>query len=44
MQPNPLKPNCVFCGNWFSNYESIVTHEVLKDEVDENESNIYGEN
>jgi len=19
-----LKPNCVFCGNWFSNYEDIL--------------------
>lgn len=23
-----LKPNCVFCGNWFSNYEDILIKEL----------------
>lgn len=28
-QPNAgqLKHNCVFCGNWFSNYEDILIEE-----------------
>lgn len=27
-QPKELKSNCVFCGNWFSNYEDILINEI----------------
>lgn len=27
IQPDPPRANCVFCGNWFSNYESVIIQE-----------------
>lgn len=26
-QPKELKSNCIFCGNWFSNYEERLIEE-----------------
>ena len=44
-----LKPTCVFCGNFFSNYEDILIQEDKEQfNLDimeaQNESNIYGRN
>lgn len=46
-QPDELKNNCVFCGDWFSNYEDILIAEdaerfiINMKEIDkQNESNI----
>lgn len=46
-QPDELKNNCVFCGNWFSNYEDILIAEDaerfiihMKESEKRNESNI----
>ena len=47
MQPSPLKENCPFCGNYFSNYENIIIAEhidITVEEVKSNESNIHGRN
>lgn len=27
LQSDPPKANCFFCGNWFSNYESVIIQE-----------------
>lgn len=40
-----LKSNCLFCGDWFSNYEDILIQEeaersILNIEEKKNESNI----
>ena len=43
MQPIPLPMNCVFCGNWFSNYELIMIKnfkDLEREDQKENESNI----
>ena len=46
-QPDKLKSNCVFCGNWFSNYENILITEDaerflihMKESEKQNENNI----
>ena len=31
-QPKPLKPNCPFCGDMFSNFESITIEEYKEHE------------
>ena len=49
IQPNDnLKSNCIFCGNWFSNYEEKLIEEDaerfvlhMKESELQNESNIY---
>ena len=51
MQPKDnLKSNCIFCGNWFSNYEEKLIEEDaerfvlhMKESELQNESNIYRE-
>ena len=44
-QPYPLKTNCVFCGDYFSNIEAIMVYEAMKkNELEgemKNEDNIY---
>ena len=37
MQPTPPSPNCMFCGNWFSNYENVVI-ETFKETTEANRS------
>lgn len=45
IQPFPLKTNCPFCGNYFSNYEEIIIKETKEQmEGEKNESNLYGKN
>lgn len=31
IQPTPLRPNCPFCGDWFSNYESVIIQQEKND-------------
>ena len=36
LQPAPLKTNCAFCGDWFSNFSSVaiqIQKEQFADEV-----------
>ena len=46
-QPDDLRPNCIFCGNEFSNI-ILVMREKFKDKQDKEmldyESNLYGRN
>lgn len=35
-QPTPLKANCWFCGNWFSNFEEISINNWQDIEKDKN--------
>ena len=46
-----LRHNCVFCGNWFSNYEDKLIEEDaerfilhVKERELQNESNLHGKN
>lgn len=45
MRQYDLKPNCVFCGNQFSNYESFIINkyeEEMKNKGEyQNESNVH---
>ena len=34
-QPHPLKSNCPYCGNMFSNYEDIIINEKIEQQAGE---------
>lgn len=40
-QPEPPQTNCIFCGNWFANWENIIIKDYLEKEELKNESNIH---
>ena len=35
MKQFQLKPNCPFCGNMFSNYESILTKQIAEELIND---------